>query len=740
MLIAPKFHKYQDANRKIILLSDIADIQPYEITLPEPPPPEQIINFGLKPEEQYFQRTPIPAELINMDKACKKPGKSGVDLLYEAHQALDSNTELSDYVESLWRIREHGQWQYIHGIPYYFTGDYWFYTNHFSLGKTLPDFRITSLQKFQWWQFCVRENENAYGGIEFTRRQVGKSREACGIFFNQVTSHDYCTIGTQSSTEEIAKSLFFNGFGLPFKSLMFFFKPIYDSTAGTKRQIHLTHDQYPCLESKVDFRSSDAGAYDNATLDGGIVDECGKFTKPADPIELLERLKPALERNGKIAGKYLFTTTVEEIEGGGVKSFNEIWKGSSLRPQDKMIDELGRTRSGLVPYFVPATHNIFFDQYGMSIIDSPKKYQSDWRKAQGHPHWNMGGREFIDKLINGQKNQQKKQAMIRKYPRNIKEALHSITKVCHFDLDIINDRLDDFYMYPTVMPDDLKGKLAFGKLDWQNGVFGSKVIFRGVEDTEDADYIFSFLPPENMRNKQVMENGKPSPGNTAYFSVGVDSFKFDTEDVKNKEDMSDGAIAGYAVFNPNIDTPDKMEAEHVTDDFFVIFKKRPPTVDEFCEEVLKLVIFLGCKAFPENNNPDVIKYFKLHNFERYLQFEYKLKITSEGAFWTTSGTSGGANTNTRMIGTIFRLFQAYVVSHPGSDSSNKGAGRPGRRMKFMWLMKDLKEVTPDNLNPFDVFVACGYALAAIFDKPQIKKDEAVENIEDILEVYGYNRN
>lgn len=54
------------------LCKGIADIHPYQLTLPDLPKNlTTITNYGLEPEQQFFKRETIPAELKKIDTLVK---------------------------------------------------------------------------------------------------------------------------------------------------------------------------------------------------------------------------------------------------------------------------------------------------------------------------------------------------------------------------------------------------------------------------------------------------------------------------------------------------------------------------------------------------------------------------------------------------------------------------------------------------------------------------------------------
>ncbi len=713
-----KFKGYQDVERKIILASDIADLLPYEVKLPSPPKPEEIINFGLPFEEQFFKRIKLPRKLLAIDEKTKILGKEGIDSLVKARAELEADPELCSFVEMLWMKRALGEWQYIRGIPTYITGDHWFYLNFYYLYGYYPDYRQTDREEFYWWRFCVEENPKVYGGIWFTRRQVGKTLRAGSMLLNYVTSGSFKHLGIQSKTDVDAASLFRKAIAPQFKRLPFFFKPYFDPQGGMKKRLDLTNDEHESLDSWIDFRASVDTAYDGETLDRYLVDECGKMKLPADPVQMWDKVKPAFMQDGRIRGKALFCTTVSELESGG-GAFKNIWDASNRAK----LNELGQTESGLVPYFCPAYKNIFFDQYGASIIEKPLPYQLEWRKRRKDEYASMGGREYIDKLIEGKKKELDKQKEIRKYPRNIREAFKSANTFCHFDLGILTDR-DKYFTFGYEGTKEAK-LMKFGNFHWKDSVFGSEVEFIEVpiEQCDEARFWISYLPDEKLRNRFTIHpvTTKRVPANWQKFAAGADPFKFDTEDVIHKDRMSDGAMTIYAEYDITVDTPDKRPEDYITGDMCVEYLWRADTVDEMCEDFLKAAVFYGTKVFPEKNNRDVVGYFKRTGFEHYLQFDMEIKRTQEGTYLAEK--SAGSNTDVKSIQSMFKVVQKYVKDN-------------GLRCKFYRTIRHLLHVSPDNMSPFDLFVSLATCMRVVgeFNPIRLATEEAEEDVGDISDV------
>ena len=242
-----KFEKYKDYNQHIVLCEDVQEIEPYYIKLPDAPKPEQFKNFGKDPMQQFYVKDRIPDKLLKLNRLDRE----------EAFEIAKKDKECADYISMVWDKRINGEWVYINGIPTYITGLYYFYINFYNLDIGLPSFRMNDLEKSYWWKYCVEENNRVYGGIDFSRRRIGKTYFSGCMQLEYVTRNSNCFVGNQSKTDEDANSLFHKAIVSPFRRLPFFFKPIYDTTGKMKKEISFTDNgrSDEALESWIDYRS-----------------------------------------------------------------------------------------------------------------------------------------------------------------------------------------------------------------------------------------------------------------------------------------------------------------------------------------------------------------------------------------------------------------------------------------------------------------------------------------------------
>lgn len=724
-------------NKHVRVCTGIADLEPYDIELPDAPPIETFVNYGLSKEKQVFKTVSFPQKLKDLDRQVKSGKKSREDAVLE----VELDKELSDFVESLWLKRLTGDWQIINGVPLHISPTHWFYLNFWEMPRTannLPEFRADfyhnsgDLQFFWFWDYAVVPNPFCDGAIEMTQRQVGKSYKL-GVVLYEPTSRSYeWQSGVQSKTSNDVSAFFEKCIVKQWRKLPFFFRPIYSNstypkaeglqfTPRAKKGKDDSSDNIDAdeLMGSIVYKSSDVSGFDGPTLDRYGADEIGKTTE-CDVYERWTVVREGMKRRG---GKSYQTSTIEELDKKGGKFMKNIWMDSDrrrekIKPEDLKVDENGETKSGLWPWFTPSYCNEHFDKWGFSIVESisedQKKYLKSVASIKKIKYWWMSGMESITFQIEKADNSLKRQEIIRKKPRSIREAFQSANSFSYFNLDILNKQLNKYAMGYDAFDKEI---MKYGKFDWAGEPFQSKVVFVPT-DFLNARFYASYFPPENMQNAQSpVPGGKMKPGNSALFRSGADPFKYDTPDVKNPKDMSKGAQHVYAFYDEQVDGG-KERKDWLTNNivYEYLYRNHAMSVDELCEDYLKACIFYGCKLYPERNNDDVIKYFKSKGYEHYIQLGMRL-TTTDGGIYYKQDIVGGNVTNDKVIEKLFRHIQNFV---------NEDAPY----CMFYRTLQDCKDVERDNLNPYDLFVSLGYTLMSAYEadiaNKQIEKPHDID--------------
>lgn len=689
-----KFTDYKDYEQHIVLCDDVPEIENYYIKLPSPPKLETFKNYGKEPLKQFYHTDRIPDKLLKLNKLDRD----------EAFAIAMKDKECADFIAMVWDKRINGEWVFINGIPLYIPPVYYFYLNFYHLDTGLPKFRKSDLDYYYWWEFAVVQDPMVFGGQSLGRRRLGKSYRACAILLEYCTSHAAAFCGLQSKNEKDAETLFARAVVNPFRKLPFFFKPYYDRAGKLKNDIQFTtYGENPDeLNSWIDFRSSVATAYDSQKLHRWFLDEGGKMVPPTNPVDIYDKTRECLVEDEKIIGKAIADTTLEEAARGGMEKYKEIWVDSSRNPNDKKMNELGQTTSGLVQFFVPSHKCYIFDRFGFPIVEAPSGYQLEDRKRQCTDEQiemglhKMGALELLESGTKDIKDQKKRQDRIRKYPRTVTEAFRNSGNSCHFNLGIINDRLD-YYTF------DKEKEKVRGNFEWKDGVEDTEVIWR---PTPNGRWLMAYVLDQDQSNRKGENLGKKMPINFDKFVIGCDPFKYN---VTTSNKPSHGAGYQWMYFDQSIDGQ-KEELDWLTDDFVGEYLFRPATTDLFAEDMLMWAIYSSCKVNPEMNADIISKHFVRRGYEKYLHYGKKL-VKKDGVVQIKENVNSGATTlGGAMKDSLFASVDWYIETH-------------GNRCKFPNLLTDCREVGYDNISPFDSFVAAAYTLMPVRElKTRAKKE------------------
>lgn len=665
--------KYSGFKQELILFGDIEDIEPVKIILPDPPNKRQIINYNRATSNQKWERTPLPKS-FDKYKALPK------DRIYSK-----LNKEEHQFILGEYKKLETGVWIFNNGELVYLTDIHYFYLNWWNPDFGRPIHKSSDRNFFYHWNKVENDN-SCYGLVELACRRQGKSARAGCIAYKRTFTNNNHYCGIQSKTDNDAEKFFQKTVALPWKRLPFFFQPNYDNSnnprselrffSPTKRgkdsQMELGREE--ALESWIESRASGETAFDGEKLHTSIDDEAAKVEE-ADISTRWSVKKHCLEVSGRIIGKELMTTTVENIEGRSGRKFKEIWDGSN----PGSVAAIGRTESGLHRHFTPAYEGYdgmngdCIDEYGNSLIDKSKEELTALREA-------------------AKKNPAKLTELKRRFPFTIREAFRSGGKDCHFNIEIIDSRLEDFTFENKY--------LTWGDFRWKDDKPNTEVIFH-PKPKGQGKFVVSYLfqNPQNANKKQI-SGGIWIPNNTTAFIAGGDPFKFKETSGKKK---SQGTGVVFMNQDVIIDPNDKDINTWTTNRFVATYCNRPSSQNEYGDDMIKMCHYYGCKMFPEINVPFLWDYFTDHGYGGYLFYQkknnHRMSVTP------------GANTNEGTIEAMFSEMEEYIEKH-------------GRREVHQEILETCREVEIANLSPYDLFVACGYALLGARKSARIPVQQA----------------
>jgi len=648
---------------------NINQIQGISVSIPKIPTRKSIQGYGKKKKEQKWERTPLPSNWETISEKAK-----------------------SQFVEQEFVRRRDGYWFMNNGEPTYITGLHYYYLNWCKIDIGYPSYWDRDRRFFLVWDSSVKD-KNCYGLIMPKHRRQGASWKAAAIVLEGITSMYNSNGGIMSKTGADSKKLFDKVVYL-FRQLPPFFQPIIEGTDSPKTVLsfkkpgeritknNLKVSRSEALNSQIDWRNTKNNSYDGDKLAIFVSDEGGKWLE-ADVSKNWQIVKPALSQGRKIVGKAFLPSTVNEMEAGG-KSFKDIWDDSDQN--DKVIGT-DRTRSGLFRYFTEAYDGYegFIDEYGMSIIETPKTKTFDLDGDE----ISMGAKEYLGQIRDGLKNDTNKLAEHkRQFPWTPEEAFRVSVDTCLFDAEKIYQQIE----YLEVVGPSLT---TYGNFIWKNAEKDSEV--RWIPDKKGR-WNISWVPPNKV------EINKSRPPNEEMLVAGCDPFD---HDVTTDGRRSNGAAYVFKKFNLHEEESHMFVAEYID---------RPPKAEMFYEDMLRMCIFYGCQILVENNKIGLLQYFRKRGYEKYLMARPESTHTK---FSKTRQTELGLpTTGQAVISAMTDALQAYVYDYIGIRED----GTMGN-LFFYNLLKDLLEFDATNRTKFDASMAAGITLLAAQKniKPKIEK-------------------
>lgn len=631
-----------------------------------------ILQRSVKKDYQYWER-PTPPD--NYELKRKK------EIFNQKSNPLYFDPELQQYRNQEWDRRLNGFWFYNNGKPTYITGLHYFYLTHWKIDVGYPQFRITDLEFFYFLEYCIQD-PRSLGMIEVTKRRQGKTMRAGAFLFDYPSRSKNKNAGIQSKTYEDAKdNVFAKGIVMPFKYLIDFFVPIYDTEKGQTPKGDLRFfktnkrgaqedifAEKTELESQITFKSSDIFSYDGQKLHRYLGDEVGK-TKGVDVYDRHQVVQFCLQEDGKFVGKALYTTTVEDMDNGG-EAFKKLWEASDQNNRNKN----GRTKSGLYRYFMPAYRTLYYDKFG---------YPDEERAREEYENERAGLSDDPRALA----------SYIRKNPFTIEEAFFNEAETCLYDAMALNRQMESISWI------DKKKLYLQGDFVWKDGIRDTTVEF--VEKQNGRFKVHADFPVfDTLSFNQIKQHGSlKSPAAINKFCIGVDPFD---HSITTSTERSKGAAYGYRKF-------DAMDA--LSETFLIQYLYRPEKAELFYEDMIRLSHFLGCKVLAEDNKVGLINYFSARGYELFLE---KLP----------NATKYGISASVKVHQQIAEVTEAYI-----NDNLHK--------VRFSELLSDWLTFNINKTTKFDAAMASGYTLISANNAKFAQKIEKTKHIYDIRDVFRF---
>jgi hypothetical protein len=678
---------FNKSEGKVERISDI------DITLPKLPSKTKILFSNKVKKNQKWERLQLPDSFF-WEKSQNEYTEEEIDWLNE-----DADRRLN------------GVWFMNNGVATYLTGVHYFYLQWCKIDIGYPEYRDRDRRFFTYWQACVTDPK-CYGMIMVKHRREGATFKGAAIVLEYVTRNRNANGGLLSKTGADAKEFFYKLVKM-FRGLPQFYQPMIAGTDNPKTVLEFdkpgeritkktrTVQMSDALESKIEYKNTAENSFDSYKLARFVCDEGGKWEE-ANVYKNWQVVKPTLA--SKVLGKAFFPSTVNEMTRKGGANFKVIWDGSD--PNDRPANN--QTIEGLYRYFTPAYdgleygNQIFIDEYGMSIIETPEKpimgINGDWIE--------IGAKDFLQNIRNSLKDRTNALAEHkRQYPWTPEEAFRVEIGNCSFDAEKLYQQREwnDLYTGKLITP---------GNFVWTKG-FGSNVDF---VPSKTGRWKITWVPNKDKQNI-ISHNrmGKIMPGNIESIVAGADPY--DHSQTTGGRG-SKGASYVFRTYNPIIEGTYQFVCQYIY---------RPSTVFEFYEDILRQCIFYGCQILVENNKIGMINWFEEHGYKHFLMRRPESTHTQSSRRQTTLGipTSGDVVRD----GLISNL-EKYVVDCCGYDLETGEGGT----LFFNELVEDLLLFEANDWQKYDATVAAGLTLLAT--QKAVRKDEPIR--EDFQLVKTYN--
>ena len=676
-------------------VGEVIDIHDLYIQLPKAPKDKDILFHDLPKEEQYWRRTPMPKDLLNirsMDEWAESP--------------REFRSKHTPYIQEEFKRRREGVWFYNNGVPTYITGRHYMMLQWSKIDIGYPSFLDFQRKIFIHFAACEAD-PRSLGQIYTKCRRSGYTNMSACMEVDEATQVKEKLLGIMSKTGKDAQENIFMKKVVPiFKSYPFFFKPIQDGTTNPRMELafrepskritknNKTSHKGEALDTIINWKNTTANAYDGEKLHMLYLDEAGKWERPLDIQDVWRIHRTCLIVGRRVIGKALVGSTVNPMDRGG-SQFKKLYYNSD--PYERNSN--GRTKSGLYKIFIPAYEALegFFDKHGNPVIDDPKEAV----EGLDGETITIGAKTYLQnerKALMGDPYELNE--VIRQFPFSEDEAFRDSTKSSHFNIGKIYEQIahnEEVYPSPVVR----------GNFMWKDGIQDSQVVW---SPDKNGKWRVSWLPPQESRNLKVTKYGKHPPGNPLIGVGGVDSYDLDkTVDGRG----SKGACHFYNKFNMQF--PSNI--------FVAEYAERPPLARIFYEDILMASVFYGYPLLIENNKYGIVRYFEARGYDEYVMNRPE-HLTPPGSSNNVK-TKGIPSNSKDVIQAHAQAIEAYVHEHVGMNGDTGDYGR----MYFNRTLQDWIGFNIDDRTKFDMTISSGLALLASQKAvKEVKKTDLSEKV------------
>jgi len=689
------------------------DLHPIRTKLPECPDWHTIENFGLPANKQYLNREQFPQKLsylinktaskVRADKtlnSVQKKDDAFADIAWK-ELATSKYEEVNQWIAQQWYYRMYGKWVFIYGKPTYICGSEWFYYNYWHIESVgLPDYRDRDRKWFWAMEYFSKDttapkydiNENGdklvlynedgslqledlgyrtIDGVNIIKgRRMGDTTKASCCMYLDVSITIDGKGGIQGDKEKTGEQVFREKLMFAFKKLPFFWKPKVD--LNVKNHLSFESDHENSLGGRIDYGPASKGAYDGRALDFYHGDEVGKLQRES-VHERHSIVRRCLRRGAKLRGFAIYTTTVDDMDLTSGKEFERLCNSSMYEERTTA----GFTQTGMVNIHFPSYEGYegFIGPYGESVVDTPTQRQLKHisHKIKDKEGEYMGAREYIESEREAYReagNYEDVSLHKRLYPLSFAESFSPPAKNVYFNIDVLETRILE-------LKRDNEARLQGDFIGRADG----KVDFR---PSSEGRFFVSKLMDKSKSSQKQSINGVYYPYMADQFVASADAFRLEKTDGGR---LSNGGGAVKWKRDARLDPDDKPVGEWQSARIVCTYSYRPDTIDEYCDDMLKMCVYYGAMMYPERNIEHVSKYFIEEGFGGYLLYDTDPesgKPKNNAGFF-----SGGA-----MKQKMFNLTRDYIQNH----------GKRDRHMEYLLECLSIRGL--DDMTNYDLFTAC----------------------------------
>jgi hypothetical protein len=734
-------YEYNPAQKYILYNHDDPDLHPIVLRPPSPPDYKYIDGYGRPPVEQKWRPLEPSEKLKNLevkalDNVREWAGErqerrvTEYRVMQEFWKLLEENKALyKEEIEFIKKIHFHlyyGYWVFIYGTPTWLPPTYFRYLNFWyypDVPGHKPDYRNADWKTYVFKWYCRTTNETlenldehghaqkdengqytivkcptrtVYGHAKVKRRREGATNQECSdmVWVAERTLNADCPIMADKgdSAEDIFKKYMLVGW----LNQPIWLKPVndtYPNASEIKMVAPPQEYRVKQMGSIISFISTAGeGGIDRRKTHNILSDESAKLTRN-DAYRRHTVSKPTTAQGRNIHGYMAYPTTVEEMEEGG-GAYRDIWDNSDFYVRDPFKN----TVSGLLRIFQPAYEGYdgYIDAWGNSVIGKPTQEQLDYAPLGALYLDGVGAKELLESKISQLLTDGSPAALneyrqwIRKNPLKVAHCWIGTAGDLGFNTVLLDQRLAELYRKPETVR---------GNFRWVNNIVDNPKGVEFVQDSVNGRFLVSNLL-HGRTNKWTWTKGKTvwdektsgyiqarMPLFPMFTTGGADAFDYGTKpDKKTHSMMSDGGIYVMLNYDEQVDGG-KEKDQWLTDTTILTYRFRPPSLNEYCEDVIKAMVWSGCMMSVERNKSRLWEYIIDRGYGGYLIYMQNPDGTIEKnpGVWTGQGYGGKD--------TYFNLARDYISDRIMHE-------------KHPDLIQEMKDIqSPEKLRHFDLLTS-----------------------------------